>query len=224
MCGRFSQKMTWREIRTLYRMRAQTTALNLQPRYNGCPTQDFAACRLDAAGARAIGKLRWGLVPSWAEDPRIGARLINARAETVHQRPTFRAAFHRRRCLVPVDGWFEWQKEAGGKQPWFITAANRGPVSFAGLWERWEKGDEPLVTFTILTTAAAPTLVDIHHRQPSIIREVDFDEWLAPDTPQDRLLALARHSTEGPFDCWPVSKRVNYPRNDDPDLLAPVAS
>ena len=148
--------------------------------------------------------------------------LINARAETVHQRPAFRAGFKRRRCLVPVDGWFEWRQEAGGKQPWFITGADRGPVSFAGLWECWKRGDEPLETFTILTTAAAPGLDDIHHRQPSIIREGDFEEWLAPDTPQDRLLALARHSTEGPFDCWRVSRRVNSPRNEGAELVQPL--
>ena len=154
----------------------------------------------------------------------MGARLINARSESVHEKPAFRAAFKRRRCLIPADGWFEWREEETGKQPWFITAANRCPVSFAALWERWEKGDEPVETFTLLTTDAAPGLADIHHRQPSIIREVDFEEWLAPDTPQDRLLALARRSCEGPFECWPVSKRVNSPRNDAPDLLAPLAA
>ena len=223
MCGRFTQKMSWREVHTLYRMPAQATPLNLQPRYNGCPTQDFTSVRLDGSERTAV-KLRWGLVPSWASDPRIGSRLINARAETVHERRAFRAAFKRRRCLIPADGWFEWRKEAGGKQPWFITAADRTPVSFAGLWECWERGDEPLETFTILTTAAAPTLGDIHHRQPSIIEADDYEEWLAPDTPHGRLLTLARHSTEGPFDCWPVSKRVNYPRIDDPDLLAPLAT
>ena len=203
-------------------MPARTTPLNLQPRYNGCPTQDFVSLRLDAAGARAIGKLRWGLVPSWAADPKIGSRFINARAETVHGKPAFRAAFRRRRCLVPVDGWFEWRKEPGGKQPWFIAAAGGAPLSFAGLWERWEKGDEPMETFTLLTTDAAPGLLDIHHRQPSIIEADDFEEWLDPGTGTERLLALARRSHEGPFDHWPVSRRVNNVRNDAPDLLQPL--
>ena len=221
MCGRFTQKMTWREIRTLYRMPARTTPLNLQPRWNGCPTQDFASLRLDGS-ERTVVKLRWGLVPSWAPDPKIGARLINARAETVHEKPAFRAAFKRRRCLIPADGWFEWRKEADGKQPWFITATGRMPVSFAGLWERWEKGDEPLETFTVLTTTASRRLADIHHRQPTIIRAADFDEWLDPDSATDRLLVLARRAYEGPFDPYRVSRRVNYPRNDDPDLLAPM--
>ena len=219
MCGRFTQKMTWRDVHTLYRVPAGTTPLNLQPRTNGCPTQDFAACRLDATGARAIAKMRWGLIPAWAKDTKIGARLINARSETAHQKPAFRAAFKRRRCLVGADGWFEWRQEGGGKQPWFITAADRAPVSFAGLWERWERNEEVLETFTILTTAAAPALADIHHRQPTIVEAADFEEWLDPRTGTERLLALARRSYEGPFDRWPVSKRVNHPRNDDPDLL-----
>ena len=221
MCGRFSQKMTWREIRTLYQMPARTTPLNLEPRYNGCPTQDFASLRLDGS-IRAIAKLRWGLIPSWAKEPKIGARLINARAETVHEKPAFRAAFRRRRCLVPADGWFEWRKEAGGKQPWFIAVAGGAPLSFAGLWERWEKGDEPMETFTIVTTAAAPTLVDIHHRQPSIIEADDFEEWLDPRTGTERLLALARRAYDGPFDHWRVSKRVNSPRNEGADLVRPL--
>ena len=222
MCGRFTQKMTWAQIHALYRLTEQVAPLNLEPRYNGCPTQDFAVCRLDEGSTRTVTKLRWGLLPMWAKDRKMAARLINARAETVHEKPAFRVAFQRRRCLVPADGWFEWRKEADAKQPWFITAANGAPVSFAGLWERWEKGDTPVETFTILTTAAAPALADLHHRQPSIIEADDYAEWLAPDTETERLLALARRSPEGPFERWPVTRRVNNPRNDEPDLLLPL--
>ena len=221
MCGRFTQKMSWREIHALYRMPEQTTPLNLRPRYNGCPTQGFALCRLERS-ERAIAKSRWGLIPAWAKDAKMGVRLINARAETVHETPAFRAAFKRRRCLVPADGWFEWREEESGKQPWYITRAGGEPVSFACLWERWEKGDEPVETFTILTTAASPALTAIHHRQPVILDAGDFDTWLAPDTPQERLLALARRAHEGPFERWPVSRRVNSPRNEGPDLVQPL--
>ena len=221
MCGRFTQKMSWREIHTLYRMPARTTPLNLRPRYNGCPTQDFAAVRLDGS-ERSVAKLRWGLVPSWATDTKIGSRLINARSETVHRMPAFRAAFRRRRCLVPVNGWFEWRREESGKQPWFIAAEDGTPLSFAGLWERWEHNGESMETFTILTTAASSGLIAIHHRQPGIIEPEDFDEWLARDTETERLLALARRAYEGPFDRWPVSLRVNKAHNDDPDLLRPL--
>ncbi|MDD9981417.1 MAG: SOS response-associated peptidase [Gammaproteobacteria bacterium] len=221
MCGRFTQAMSWKKLHSLYQMPRQAP-LNLRPRYNGAPTQEFAACRLDARGVRAVAKLRWGLIPGWATDVKIGARMINARAETVHQRPAYRAAFKRRRCLIPVDGWFEWRTEGDGKQPWYITAAGGAPLSFAALWERWEKGDEPIETFTILTTGASASLAAIHHRQPSVLEATDFDTWLAPDTPQDRLLALARHSHEGPFENWRVSRRVNNSRNDAPDLLLPL--
>ena len=222
MCGRFTQAMSWKKLHSLYQMPKQATPLNLRTRYNGCPTQDFSSIRLDEGGTRTIAKLRWGLVPSWAKDPKMGAKLINARAETVAIKPAFRAAFKRRRCLIPADGWLEWREEETGKQPWFITRASGEPVSFAGLWERWEKGDEPIETFTILITAASTGLTAIHNRQPAILEAGDFDEWLTPGTPQDRLLALARRSHEGPFEHWPVSRRVNNARNDDPDLLLPL--
>ena len=218
MCGRFTQAMSWHKLHGLYQMPRQAP-LNLQPRWNGAPTQEFAACRLDAQGARVLTKLRWGLVPKWADDVKIGARLINARSETVHVKRAFRAAFRRRRCIIPADGWFEWRTEEDGKQPWFITAASAEPVSLAGLWERWEKGAEPVESFTILTTAASPEITSIHHRQPSILGPGDFDEWLAPESTQDRLLALARRSHDGPFEHWRVSRRANNARNDGPDLL-----
>ena len=222
MCGRFTQAMSWTKLHSLYRMPRQTP-LNLRARYNGAPTQEFAACRLDARGARVLTKLRWGLVPAWAPDVKMGARLINARAETVHVKPAFRAAFKRRRCLIPATGWFEWREEETGKQPWFIAAASGEPVSLAGLWERWEKGDEPIETFTILTTAASSELTAIHHRQPSILWAEDFEEWLNPDATQNRLLAMARRSHEGPFEHWRVSRRVNNPRNEGPDLVQPLS-
>ena len=220
MCGRFTQAMSWEKLHRLYQMPSQAP-LNLRARYNGAPTQEFAACRLDAQGARVLTKLRWGLIPSWAPDMKMGARMINARAETVHEKRAYRAAFKRRRCLIPASGWFEWREEKIGKQPWHISPADGAPVSFAGLWERWEKGDEPIETFTILTTAASPTLADIHDRQPTILDPGDFDDWLSPSTPQDRLLALARRSLEGPFGSWRVSQRVNSSRNEGPDLLLP---
>ena len=219
MCGRFTQKLTWKEIVTLYRLTQTTPALNLRPRYNGCPTQDFAACRLDRNGERTAVMLRWGLVPGWAKDLKMSSRLINARAETVHEKPAFRSAFRRRRCLVPADGWLEWRKEAHGKQPYFVAAASEEPMSFAGLWERWERGEEAVESFTILTTAASTGLADLHHRQPSIVAPGDFEEWLEPSTGLERVVELARRPNEGPFERRRVSVRVNNPRNDGPELL-----
>ena len=221
MCGRFTQAMSWKKLHSLYQMPRQAP-LNLRARYNGAPTQEFGGCRLDAQRERAIAKLRWGLIPAWAKDEKIGARMINARAETVHEKPAFRAAFKRRRCLIPADGWLEWREEETGKQPYFITARSREPLSFGGLWERWEREGEVIESFTIVTTAASLGLTAIHHRQPSIIRAVDFGEWLAPGTPLDRLLAMARGAYELPFDHWRVSQRVNNPRNEGPDLVQPL--
>ena len=128
-------------------------------------------------------KLRWGLVPSWAKDIKIGARLINARAETVHFKPSFSAAFRFRRCLVPANGWFEWKRAGPAKQPWFVAPAEGSPLSFAALWERWDKAEEPVESFTIVTTAATPDLAGIHERQPAIIPPARFDQWLDPASP-----------------------------------------
>ena len=219
MCGRFTQKMTWKEIHTLYRIRDGTTPANLRARYNGWPTQDFVTCRLDDSGTRSIAKLRWGLVPRWAKDLKMGSRLINARAETVHEKPAFRAAFQRRRYLVPANGWMEWRNEGSRKQPYVITAHSDEPLSFAGLWERWDNDGEAIESFTILTTVASLALADLHHRQAAIIEADDFGEWLEPGTAPERLLALAQRAYQGPFDRWAVSRRVNNARNNDPDVL-----
>ena len=219
MCGRFTQKLTWKELNRLYRMPQARTPLNLQPRYNGAPTQVFAACRLGEDGRREIAKLRWGLVPFWAKDIRIGSRMINARAETVDSKPAFRAAFRQRRCLVPADGWFEWARVEGGKQPYYVTLADGTPISFAGLWERWNREGELVETFTIITTEAVPELVGIHNRQPAIVAPDHHAEWLDPASPATRLLELARKPYQGWFECRPVGAAVNNVRNDHPGVL-----
>ena len=224
MCGRFTQQLSWHQIRDLYGLAGLAPPWSLQVRYNGAPTQDFVACRLDEVGNRAIAKLRWGLVPSWARDRKMGARLINARAETVHQRPSYGAAFRSRRCLVPANGWFEWQRTGYGKQPYFLAHAEGSPLSFAALWERWDKGGESLETFTIITTAASPELRDIHHRQPAIIDPAQFADWLDPGSPSTQLLDLVRKPYTGPFERRAVSLRVNRVRNDDPKILVPISN
>ena len=140
MCGRFAQHLTGRQIHEFYQIPESTRPLHLHPRYNGAPVQDFAVCRLDADGSRALATLRWGLVPSWVKDFRRGARLINARAETVHDTPSFSAAFRARRCLVPANGWFEWQRTGHAKQPYFLALTDGSPLSFAALWEYWDRG------------------------------------------------------------------------------------
>ena len=222
MCARFTQQLPTEDICDLYSARGTPLPTNRRARYNGAPGQDFAACRVDENGARAIALLRWGLVPSWARDAKIAGRLINARSETVHNKPSFRSAFHSRRCRVPADGWFEWQQRGCCKQPFFLTPAAGSPLSFAALWERWDPGGGPLETFTIITTAASPELEDIHHRQPAIIEPRWFSLWLDPLSPLPALLEVVREPYCGPFERRPVSSRVNRVRNDDPDILLPL--
>ncbi len=223
MCGRFTQKLTWHEIHDLYSLKEPALRLNLQAHYNGAPAQDFAACRLDEDGNRAIAQLRWGLVPSWAKDIRMGTRLINARAETVHTKPSFGAAFRTRRCLVPANGWFEWQRTGGGKQPYYLALADGSPLSFAALWERWGGDGESVESFAVITTAASPALADIHHRQPAIIDPDRFGHWLDPASPASRLLELVREPNAGPYERRTVSTRVNSVQNDNPDILVAMS-
>ena len=223
MCGRFAQHLSWRELHELYSLGPGAPPINVQPRYNGAPTQDFVVCRLDDTGNRTAAKLRWGLVPSWSKDLKIGARLINARTETVSEKPAFRSAFRSRRCLVPASGWFEWQRIADGKQPYFLVLGDGSPMSFAGLWERWDKDGEIVQSFTIITTEAAPALAAIHHRQPVIIGSDGIATWLDPTSPRDVLLDLVREPYPGPYEMRAVSTRVNSVRNDDPTILDPLS-
>ena len=222
MCGRFTVQLSPDEIGNLYDAAQPTLPLDLPPRYNGAPTQDFAACRLDTAGRRVIAMLRWGLVPPWAKDAGIGSRMINARAETLHDKPAYRAAFRARRCLVPASGWFEWQGSRGAKQPWYIALGDGSPLSFAALWERWDRSGDLLETFTIITTEACDSLADIHHRQPAIIHPDRFGDWLDPTSPSMQLLDVVRKPYTGPFEKRPVSTRVNSASNNDAAILAPV--
>ncbi len=231
MCGRLFQSLTEQQIFTLYTLPDSIQDLDPEPRYNGAPTQEFVLCRLDENGTRSISSLRWGLVPSWAKDARIGARLINARAETVHQKPAFRSAFRSRRCLIPANGWFEWRRtgrtgrtgqSGGGKQPFFLALEDGSPASFAALWEQWSRDGQHLETFTIVTTVASPALSDIHDRQPVVVDPDDYADWLGPDTPMETLREIIRTPHDGPYEIRPVSDRVNRVSNDTPDILAPL--
>ncbi len=222
MCGRLSQNLTWQQIYTLYTLPVSTPRLDPQPRYNGAPTQEFALCRLDENGNRTMVALRWGLVPFWAKDVKIGARLINARAETVHEKPAFRSAFRARRCLIPSNGWFEWKRTGGGKQPYFLALESGAPVSFAALWEQWGRDGQHVESFTIITTEASPGLSDIHDRQPAVVDPDDFTDWLDPGTPPDTLQEIIGPPYEGPYEIRPVSDMVNRVANDTPDILTPL--
>jgi putative SOS response-associated peptidase YedK len=223
MCGRYSITTPVEAMRGLFGFAGP--GLNLQPRYNAAPTQELPVVRRVAEGDdRELVLLRWGLVPPWAKDVKIAARLINARAETVAEKPSFRAAFRRRRCLVPADGFYEWKKAAGGgqKQPFRIRLPDGGPFAFAGLWERWQaEGGEAVESFTIVTTKAAPSVRDIHLRMPVILPPAEYQHWLDPAADADDLGALLR-PYEAALDTYPVATTVNNVRNDSPDCLKAV--
>lgn len=222
MCGRFTQQLSWSELHELYSVFTVPQDPELPARFNGAPTQEFAVCRIDEEGSREISILRWGLVPFWAKDTSISSRLINARAESVHSKPSFRNAFRKRRCLVPANGWFEWSTVPGGKQPYFISSEKSRPMSVAALWESWEREEEPpLETFTLITTQASPDLSKVHHRQPAIIDSDNWNLWLDPNTSSAQLLDLVRTPNLGPYQYFAVSKRVNNVRNNSVDILEP---
>ncbi len=237
MCGRYSLTTPVEGLRLLFDFPEQP---NLKTRYNIAPTQEVAAVRAaapagaseDAAGpgeggaARHLVLLRWGLIPSWAKDPSIGARMINARSETLAEKPAFRSAFRKRRCLVAADGFYEWQKRgAGPKQPYRIAARNSGPFAFAGLWERWRNPAEgrDVESCTIVTTGANALLSPIHHRMPVILAPENYDLWLDPEAALDRVQDLLAADPGVDLMATAISTRVNKVANDDPEVLLPLA-
>ncbi len=148
--------------------------------YNVAPTQEVAAV-LAEGGERRLQMLRWGLIPSWADDPQIGSRMINARSETAAEKPSFRRAFPERRCLIPTDGFYEWQRTDNGKQPYYLRMKGGSPFAFAGLWEAWGKDGEETLSCTILTTEANEVVGEVHHRTPVIVTPENYEVWLDPD-------------------------------------------
>ena len=213
MCGRFAFYSPAQAAAELFGV---SNAPDIERRYNIAPTQYIAAIRPDAQGASQVVMLRWGLVPFWAKDPSIGNRMINARAETVAEKPSFRNAFRKRRCLVLADGYYEWQRSGEIKVPWFISRRNDEPMAFAGLWESWNdpQSDSPLETVTIVTTEANRFLEQLHHRMPVILDPDLAQSWLEPGSPVPETAPELR--------AWPVDRRVNNARNEGPDLVEPV--
>ena len=218
MCGRFAFYSPAEATAALF---GAAGSLDLGPRYNIAPTQDIASVRNreDDADVRELVALRWGLVPFWAKDPAIGNRMINARAETVAEKPAFRAAYRRRRCLVLADGFYEWHREGSVKIPWYISMASEEPFAFAGLWEHWrsKETDESLETATLITTEASDFLAPLHHRMPVILDADRADCWLAGD---DELIAAASQDCPK-LRAWPVDRRVNNARNEGDELIEP---
>ena len=173
-------------------------------------------------GSREITLMHWGLVPGWSKGPDSKFSMINARAETVAEKPAYRAAFKSRRCLVPADGFFEWRAEGKKKQPFYIHMKDEKPFAFAGLWERWEKGAEPITSFTIIVTEANELLRPIHERMPVILAPKDYARWLDPALKKEAAQKFMRPYGPEKMALRKISTRVNSPKNDDPEILAPL--
>jgi putative SOS response-associated peptidase YedK len=207
----------------LFDLGVQDVPDDLTPRFNIAPTQSLAVVREAVKGDRRFDWLRWGLIPSWAKDPAIGNRTINARAETVAEKPAFRSAFRRRRCLVLADGYYEWRKEGKTKQPFYIRMRDEGPFAFAGLWERWspDGGEENLLeTCTLITTDANELTRSIHDRMPVILSPDDYANWLDPQfDDREELLSLLCPYDSKVMQADPVSTHVNSPKHDDPECV-----
>jgi putative SOS response-associated peptidase YedK len=223
MCGRFTLT---KPIPVLAELFLFPEAAPEQPaRYNIAPTQAVAAVRATAsAAARELAFFRWGLVPGWADDTAIGNRLINARSETAAEKPAFRSAFRNRRCLIPADGFYEWQKLGGRKQPYYIRLRDGQPFAFAGLWEHWEKDGRAIDSCTILTTAANDLIRPLHERMPVILGPEEYARWLDPTVQQAELLQpLLDSFPSEAMVAYPVNAVVNNPRNETPKCMEPAA-
>lgn len=219
MCGRFIQASS---SQILAEQLGLMLPLDYAPRYNVAPNQSILAIRAPA-GARELAWLRWGLIPSWSPEPRLKYSTINARAETVADKPTYRQAFRQRRCLIPADGFYEWRRIDSGKQPYCIGLVDQQPFALAGLWERWEREGQAVESCTILVTQANASIAPIHDRMPVILDPAAYDVWL-DSTVRDpvRLLPLLRPYPADRTMLWPVGLAVNRPGNDGPELMAPV--
>jgi putative SOS response-associated peptidase YedK len=223
MCGRFSFHSPHEAVTRLFGVAA---APAIEPRWNIAPTQFIATVR-ESGGPREVAMLYWGLVPSWAKEKSIGTRMINARGETLVEKPSFRNAFRRRRCLVLADGYYEWQRAGGAKQPYYISFDDGAPFGMAGLWERWRDPatGEPLESCCIVTTSPAPAVAHVHDRMPVILPPDAYAEWLDPQNEAtERLSRLLVPSAAPGLHARPVSQRVNSARNEGPELVLPLGN
>lgn len=221
MCGRYTHMYTWEELHDL--MTLTVPGIPIAKRYNVAPTQQAPVVRRHENGERHLELLRWGLIPSWSKDIKIGYKLINARGETVHEKPSFRAAFKSRRCLIPVSGFYEWKKstESAQKQPYYIRGKEEVLV-FAGLWERWQSPEgETIDSYSIITTEANDLLKPLHDRMPVILDPSDFEKWLGPKTTPQELRNLLLPCDPERLTYYAVSTLVNSPKQDIPECIEP---
>ncbi|WP_166828796.1 SOS response-associated peptidase [Thalassoroseus pseudoceratinae] len=218
MCGRFNLRTNLTVIADTFGVKPRQMELPL--RFNIAPTQDVLAIR-QGDQERELFQPRWGLIPSWAKDPSIGNRMINARCETVAEKPSFRSAFKRRRCLIPATGFYEWKGKKSPKQPFHIHMQDDSVFGFAGLWETWKSPDGPTESCTIITTEPNSLTAEIHDRMPVILHEDDYTIWLTDDEP-DELRGLLMPYPADEMVAEPVSRHVSNARNEGPECLNPA--
>jgi putative SOS response-associated peptidase YedK len=221
MCGRFALIVDASVLADLFEVDPPD---DLEPRFNIAPTQTVPIVRAVGERSRECAMARWGLIPPWSKDMKIGARMINARAETVAEKPSFRAAVKRRRCLVPANGFYEWVSTKDGKRPYFIHFSDGRTFAFAGLWERWSAGEGAAIdSCTIITTTANDMISDLHHRMPVILPPEHYAEWLQQESlSPPRLSQLLVPHPDGDMAAYQVSTHVNRPANDDPECVARI--
>jgi putative SOS response-associated peptidase YedK len=222
MCGRFAFYTPAEAVAALFDAEFEG---ELAPSYNIAPTQLAPVVRRGEDGRRSLRGLRWGLVPFWAKDAAIGNRMINARAETLAEKPAFRRAFRKQRCLVLANGFYEWQKGPDGKTPWFISSPHGAPLALAGMWERWRAADDAptLDTCTIITTRPNDMMSALHNRMPAILAGPAVERWLDPATDVAELAGLLEPVADDMLQAVPVSRRVNSPANNDAGLLDAIS-
>lgn len=221
MCGRYFLTTPGSVLAERF---ALETVPELTPRWNIAPTQSVPIVRAGAGGGRELAVTRWGLVPFWAKEAAIGNRLINARAETLAEKPAFRDSFRKRRCLVPADGFYEWKKAGAGKQPWLLRLRGGGVLAFAGVWSRWQDpaGGEPVESCAIVTTTPNELAATVHDRMPVVLPFDRHRDWLDSGAAPAALAALLRPFPAHEMEAFPVSKLVNNPAHDEPGCIEPA--
>lgn len=222
MCGRFSQTQSLNQLTT--RFLIPDAVLDLKPRYNIAPSQDVSVV-INQSGKRSLNLFHWGLIPSWAKERAIGNKMINARAETLKEKPSFKRLIQKKRLLIPADGFYEWQKDATGKTktPFFIGLKSKELFGFAGLWDVWKSPEgEEVRSFTIITTDANGVLRPIHDRMPVILKKEDEAAWLDPELQLEKVLGFLAPYPETEMVAYPVSRLVNSPKNDSPECVQQI--
>ena len=215
MCGRFALGIPAEQLKLDFGL---DDCVDFPIRYNIPPGTDIPVIRLSPEGKRVVHRLRWGLVPHWSKDPSIGAKLSNARSESVAEKPSFRDAFKRRRCLIPVSGFYEWKTEGKSKQPYYFSMKSGEPMALGGLWDSWTAPDRTVLrTVCIVTTAANDLMAPIHERMPVIISPTYYQDWLA--APVDRIKGLLEPYSASEMHAWPVSRRVSRTAEEGVELL-----